>query len=73
MASRKRHQRGRLMMAAQTLLKKSKRPMIEISINTGIGVDWLNRFKADKIGDPGVNRIEALYCYLSGAVLNLER
>jgi len=33
---------------------------------TGINHNWLKKFSADLITEPGVNRVWTVYCFLSG-------
>ena len=72
MAKRRRHGRGSLMTATINLMRRSEQSTTDISVATGIAVDWLNRFRGNRIDDPGVNRVEVLYCYLSGKQLRVE-
>lgn len=58
--------KGLLMSRTQELLRKSDIPYSKIFLDTGITQNWLSKFVCDKIPEPGVNRVEALYTYLSG-------
>jgi predicted transcriptional regulator len=35
---------------------------------TGVSVAWISRFADDKIPNPGVNQVQAIFDYLSGRV-----
>lgn len=61
------------MTQTQKLLAASEQPLTDVALDTGISVDWLSRFRCGTIRDPGVNRVEILYTYLSGDVLTLGR
>ena len=43
-----------------------------IKKETGIPVGWITKFAAGKFPDPGVNRVETLYSYLSGRAVISE-
>jgi hypothetical protein len=43
------------------LLRKCDTPLIEIANMSGVGYEWLRKFKADLIPDPSVNRVQALH------------
>lgn len=59
-----------LMLTTQKLLNESDVSLAKISVDTEIPFHWLSNFHRD-IGNPGVNRIETLYAYLSGKQLEL--
>jgi len=58
-------QPARLMIKTQRLLNQTKIELTEICIATGIPYHWLANFAKD-IGNPGVNRVERLYAFLTG-------
>lgn len=47
------------------LLRKSPATLREISEETALGYEWLRKFKAEKIPDPSVNRVQQLHDFLS--------
>ena len=54
-----------------SLLCSSPLLINKISEDTGLGVPWLLKFKASQIAEPGVNKVERLYTYLTGRELKL--
>jgi len=46
------------------LLENCELPLTEISNMSGLGYEWLKKLKAEKIPDPGVNRIQTLHDFL---------
>lgn len=58
-------QPAKLMLKTQRLLKQSKVELTEICLATGIPYHWLTNFLNDVSGNPGVNRVERLYEFLS--------
>lgn len=54
------------------LLRASKLPIPAIAKGAGIGQHWLAKLRGGKIKHPSVNRVEALYTFLSGQPLNLD-
>ena len=71
MARRRTHGEGRLMAATRALLKSTAVSYPDIFKATDITPNWLTRFAAGDIPDPGVNRVECLYSFLSGRSLEL--
>ncbi len=63
---------GRLVTRTRELLKACERPYIEIYGETKIQPSWLTAFASDRIPDPSVNKIETLYCFLTGSQLELR-
>ena len=55
-----------LLERTMTLLKNSDKTVTVICQDTGISRRWINYLKAGEYSDPGVNKIEILYNYLSG-------
>jgi predicted GIY-YIG superfamily endonuclease len=43
----------------------------KISTDTGITASWLQSFVRAKVAEPGIKKIETLYCYLTGKELEL--
>lgn len=66
------HQPSQLMLRTMQLLQTTDKRQHEIYRDTGIQPNWLSRFATGGIPDPSVNRIEALYNYLSGTTLEVE-
>lgn len=66
------HEPSQLMLRTRELLNTTDKRQFEIYKDTGIQPNWLSRFAAGGIPDPSVNRIEALYNYLSGSTLTVE-
>jgi len=58
---------GSLMMKTIALL--DGRDLLLIYKDTGIPFYWLKTFRAGKTQSPSVNRVQALYEYLSGSKL----
>lgn len=71
------NQPGSLMQATITelhnTLKESDKTLISIYSDTGIPYYWLKKFSAGEFANPSVNRVQALYEYLSGSKLSLTR
>lgn len=63
---------GTLMLKTFDLLKNDKRNMSDISIDTGISFFWLQRFSANNMKNPSVNRVQYLYEQLSNTKLILK-
>jgi len=60
-------QPGSLMLRTIDLL--SRADMEEVSLKTGFTVNWLRKFKYRVFLNPSVNRVQALYEYLTGTKL----
>jgi len=58
-----------LLERTTTLLRSSDKTVTVICRDTGISRRWINYLKAGEYKDPGVNKIETLYNYLSGKKL----
>lgn len=65
------HEQGALMKRTLELLNAASHTHLEVFTATGIKPDWLTRFINGKIKDPGVNRIEVLYGFLTGRDLEV--
>jgi len=59
------------MTRTRELLKATDHTALAIYDATGVSPDWQARFTAGRINDPGVNRVEALYTFLTGKSLGL--
>ena len=46
------------------LLKSDQRTLRSISDESGLGFEWLSKLKQEKIGDPGVVKIQKLNAFL---------
>jgi hypothetical protein len=53
-----------LLPRTRVLLANCDRPLIEIAKGAKVGFEWLRKFKADLIPNPGVNNVQALHDYL---------
>jgi hypothetical protein len=62
-------QAGSLLTETRRLLKERNQKLMDIQAATGISFFWLRRFNSGEIQEPGVNRIQTLYEYLSGRKL----
>ena len=62
---------GQLHLQTIALLKKSKLTLLELYDETGVKPDWIRSFKAGRMQHPSVNRVQALYEFLSGTTLSL--
>ena len=56
-----------------SFLSKNTMDIRALSKATGLNYDWLIKFKAEKIKDPSVNKVQTLYEYLSGKPLIVEQ
>lgn len=54
----------------RALLERDKGNWPETAAATGVSRDWIAKFYADKIGEPGFLKIERLYCYLRAKYQN---
>lgn len=66
-------------MATPLLLDKTKEllnstgaDLTDIAIETSVTYDWLVKLKGNRIKDPSVNKVQAVYEYLSGKPLFSE-
>jgi len=53
-----------LLPKTYALLAKCDLPLIEISKGADVGLEWLKKFRARLIPNPGVNNVQALHDYL---------
>jgi len=58
--------------AVRTLLREDPRSVLEIHKESGLPFYWLRKMKAGAIPDPGVNRTQALYEFLTNTQLTLK-
>lgn len=62
---------GTLLDRTLKLLEEDTRPLMDLSLATGISIYWLQKMKAGAIPDPSVNRTQHLYEYLSETKLKV--
>ena len=53
-----------LLPKTRQLLADCDQTLTAIAKGAGVGVEWLKKFKADLIPNPGVNNVQALHDYL---------
>lgn len=56
---------AQLLPRTRELLANCDRPLREISDGSGVGFEWLKKFKAEAAHDFGVNRVQALHDWLT--------
>lgn len=54
-----------LLEKTRVLLQNCDLPLNEIANMSGVGYEWLRKFKADLIPDPSVNRVQILHDFLA--------
>lgn len=54
------------------LLKADPRPLTQLSIESKIPYHWLSSYRYGKAASPSVDRVQALYEFLTGKSLPLE-
>lgn len=61
-----------LLEVTRKLLKNRPRTLTHQQINhdTRLSISWLNSFAHGREIDPGVRKVETLYCYLTGGKLH---
>lgn len=61
------HQPTSLLERTRTLLKckPSTLTYSAIAKSTGVSVAWISRFADDKIPNPGVNQVQAIFDYMT--------
>lgn len=62
---------GSLYSTTRVLLKGCKVPLLGIHSATGIPFYWLKKFSGGQVKDPSVNRVQALYEFLTGKSLEV--
>lgn len=60
-----------LMEKTLQLLKETNTPIETITQDTKLTFYWLTRFRRNEFKDPGVNKVELLYEYLTGKNLSV--
>ena len=70
---RKRHKapESALLRRTRELLKEREGSLHDISMATGMPVNWLWRLAQGATSDPGVNRVEAVYVAITGKPLTV--
>lgn len=58
-------EREPLLKTTVDLLQGSDLPLREIADGAEVGYEWLRKFKANLIPDPSINRVQALYNFLT--------
>lgn len=69
--SRLSHPTSILMTRTQELIRDTNITYLDIYTATGVSPHWLTLFVNNKIPDPSVNRVEALYVFLNKGPLTL--
>lgn len=62
---------GQLYQTTAALLQETRKPYDVIAQDTGLSERWIYDVAGEKMKDPGVNKVEALYIYLTGVPLRL--
>lgn len=62
-------QEGTLLARTRALLQQSTTTYLGIYRATGLTPNWLSQLATDKLTDPSVNKVQALYEHLSGKTL----
>ena len=65
-------EKGTLMTKTIELLKADKRSLFEISQKSAIKFYWLKKFSQGEFTNPSVNRVQALYEFLTEQQLTLQ-
>lgn len=60
---------GSLLEKTRKMMKDDKAFVMQVFRDTGIGYFWLRSFAKGAYSNPGVNRVQYLYEYLSGRKL----
>lgn len=60
-----RNKKVTLMERTISLLKETNIPVEKITKDTKLSFYWVTRFRRGEFKDPGVNKVECLYDYLS--------
>lgn len=47
-------------------LRESKKPFSSIARDMDVSMSWVYKYSKEELGDPGVNKTERLYEYLTG-------
>ena len=60
-----------LMLKTTELLEADPRSLLDLHKESGISYYWLRKFKSGILSDPSVNKVQALYEFLSGTKLRV--
>ena len=60
-----------LMAKTKELLDKDERSLLDLHKECQISYYWLRKFKSGVLIDPSVNKVQALYEFLSGTALRV--
>lgn len=60
-----------LQLKTYELLRLDKRTLLEVHKESGLPFYWLRKFHACKIAEPSVNKVQALYEFLTNKPLEL--
>jgi len=60
-----------LMLKTSELLEADPRSLLDLHKESGISYYWLRKFKSGILSDPSVNKVQALYEFLSGTKLRV--
>lgn len=63
---------GTLYERTRQLLRADRRTVFDIANDSGLPFYWLRKVHAGEINDPGVNRIQRLYEFLTSSTLKLK-
>lgn len=72
MANNEKIIQGTLIQRTRWLLRADPRGVLEVHKASGLPFYWLRKIYAGEINDPGVNRIQKLYEFLSGETLTVK-
>lgn len=62
---------GSLHSKTLSLLQQDGRSLLEISVHCGVSYYWIKKFFRNENPDPSVNRVQALYEFLTQAKLEV--
>lgn len=57
--------RSTLLETTLRLIRESDEPLADIADGSGVGFDWLGKFRGGRIPNPGVLHVQNLHDYLS--------
>jgi hypothetical protein len=63
---------GTLYTRTRALLRADRRALFEIATESGLPFYWLRKVHSGEINDPGVNRIQRLYEFLTASNIQLK-
>lgn len=55
-----------LMTKTRSLLESDPRSLLDLHKESGLSYYWLRKFKSNVLEDPSVNKVQALYEFLTG-------